>query len=522
MKKIQFAIVPLGLVILVTSLMLTGQETKQIQFKMSIKAVSIPVFALDRKGNPVPDLKKEEIEVYVNKKKVDFFLNKQSFITKNEDGSSRQVAEQIPRLIYLCFDNIFNNRQGIKRAKYIARKMVEKSNNLDQFILLEFSVSKGISMLSGPLKKSDKLLDLIDGINEKNALNPNMLFRVRERWSPEPGLFDMRDIIAGNLSVGKGGGRLPELMRAVPQMRNVTVNSYNSLIKIFSGIFERMEYFLKIVNRPKLVFLLSHGMNLEGEVFTKTVGVREEKTEKDKDVDKKKLPVMKEEKTTRVYSQLFLKYMKRIALAVNNGGSMLFTINATSSRGGAAALKCMADESGGKYYQETDVNTVVNEIHRDIAAYYEVYFQLDETFKNPISLSYKCSRRGVKIKSIRSLKKISKFGDLNTIQKKAYLLDSFLSNNWKRYFEIYKVIPFKSSLKKDCQIEVNLEGLNLVNKEIEIYLISVPKGSDKYEFKSTKKKAEKNEMINFERESDRNYFFVIVDLKNSSSYYNIL
>jgi hypothetical protein len=523
MKKFFFPL----LIITLTFPISATRHYRQQNYEMSIKAVSIPVFAVDRKGQPVHDLKKDEIKVLLNGKEIDFYLNKRIYANSAVESIKDDQSGSRPRLIYICFDTIFNNRLGIKKGKQLAKNLILSSNNTDKFVLLQFSIKQGISLIGGPLQKSLKLLSLIDNVHPIDALNPDKFFSNKLEFSEEHGLFDARDI--ENLQTYAGESQTPvsnQLVRAENQMKNLSSNSYNILIKTYSSILTRMEYILKTISQPKLVFLLSYGMNLKGEVVTRSKSLKNrEKTNEEDTVDKTSVSKQKKEKiqqTTRVFSQIFKKYIDEIALAINNGGSMLFTVNPLDSVAGSASLKSMAEESGGKYYHRQNIKKIVKEIHRDISAYYEISFQLEENIKNPIKIEYLCDRKGVRLKSIKSLKKISEFHTLSLLQKKTYLLDSFINNQWQKYFKGSKLIPFKEKLIKNNEYEylIPLENLGVIGKNIETYLVSTEPGEFKYEFDISSKIAGKSITIKLRKEKGWLYFFVIVNLKDSICYYN--
>lgn len=47
------------------------QEHDALEYEVSVKALQVPFVAVDAQGKPVYDLKSDELELIVNKKKVD-------------------------------------------------------------------------------------------------------------------------------------------------------------------------------------------------------------------------------------------------------------------------------------------------------------------------------------------------------------------------------------------------------------------------------------------------------------------
>jgi hypothetical protein len=128
--------------------------------------------------------------------------------------------------------------------------------------------------------------------------------------------------------------------------------------------------------------------------------------------------------------------------------------------------------------------------------------------------------RKIKLKS-RILVNYPKMTDS---KKKAYLVDSILNNHWARYFVDPQLLLIKINRTGDglLKSELYLGDTDLPGKEIEICLISRNWTLNEFNIKIIKKVAKRVERINFTPQTSRDYYIVIINLSDSSCFYNAI
>jgi hypothetical protein len=180
-------------------------QTNQIQhdplhYEVQVTAQVIPIFAVDKKGNPVYDLKEEELELYINKKPykiLDFMsyqvteeAQKKGDIKKadikegqiqtvtsetGEEQRKRKIKIKSPeRVNFIILDGISNCKSGVRNAKKLAIDTVKSAGPSDSFVLLQATPYTGLCYLIGPEKDKAKLIRSLNSIYK----NPDWMMLV--------------------------------------------------------------------------------------------------------------------------------------------------------------------------------------------------------------------------------------------------------------------------------------------------------------------------------------------------------
>lgn len=94
---------------------------------LTIDVVEVPVNIVDRAGNPVRGLTKENFEVYVDKKKIDLQTMETIDFASPESRSRYAGSPAAHRSFLLVFDLGYSSPRSMQRAQDAARAFVEKS-----------------------------------------------------------------------------------------------------------------------------------------------------------------------------------------------------------------------------------------------------------------------------------------------------------------------------------------------------------------------------------------------------------
>lgn len=78
------------LLLLGTGVFIWAQNQDSLEYEVTVKAMVVPVFAVDGKGNPIHDLKQDELRLFVNGKP-----SKIAFFTRYDFAHEEEVTEKI-------------------------------------------------------------------------------------------------------------------------------------------------------------------------------------------------------------------------------------------------------------------------------------------------------------------------------------------------------------------------------------------------------------------------------------------
>src|SRR5258708_36274752 len=103
---------------------LAGQPASEV---MTIDIVEVPVNVVDRAGNPVRNLTKENFEVYVDRKKIDLGSMETIDFSSPESGLRLAGNPAAHRSFLLGFDLGYSGPKTLQRAQEAAKSFVNKS-----------------------------------------------------------------------------------------------------------------------------------------------------------------------------------------------------------------------------------------------------------------------------------------------------------------------------------------------------------------------------------------------------------
>lgn len=446
---------------------------KPLEYEVSVRAQILPVFAVDKHEEPVYDLKRRDLELYVNGKphKITMFTR-----FKFIDHRKREhVIKRPERVNFIIIDSFLNKRKGLKRALEIARLLVNKGARGDSFVIFESSQNTGFRYVAGPDKDKTRLTAAIDGI--LTAVDKHQVhLKPFPKYLP-PGENEARFAI-----------RMYQL-----ENKEININrmEYRREVQVFSQTLGQLKYALKTITKPKSVFLISAGM---------------------------------EKGVMGVGKSRYYKFLQEAAKAINYGGSMLYIINPVELRSKRTVdnLKFMADTSGGKYFINTDIKKLVKEIKKSTAAYYEVAFFPAKDSGDEIRIQLKSKRKGISIYTVNYSERGKPYKEMETTQKKLFALNVIFKGSWSRIVGRVAQIKFKELENQNPgtkTIELKLPP-HMNSQAADLFLVEVDPRTYKSEVDMRKIVLKETEKIDIPVKKDRDHYFVIVEPKKTFCLYN--
>jgi hypothetical protein len=361
------------------------QEHEKIVEEVSVDWWQVPVFAVDKSGNPVTDLEPGDIQVRLNGRQIPAFtLHKRSFsVTKQakdqaaEEPADKQLSIKKNNLLFFLFDRALSSETSINQAKKIAEKIILDTEEDTRFFVLTIDTFAGLEYVGeGSGENKNQLMEMIKKKVKKKKTHRYTNFGelISNAGKYEPGEFGFFMDSSSLWSQRKSMG--------------------------FFNAFETLYLVLNSIQDNKFIYLFSEGM--PNYIF---------------------------QRIARLSTDIYKHYFKKIGGYLSRGGAVIFIINPTEmlrysgTLSGKHSLNFLAQESGGTYLEGTDEKIVaqLENMHR---AYYEVYFPDLPQLKGPTrKISIKSKRKGIKIHSLRTLEKRKQYAQMNPIEKEMLVLN---------------------------------------------------------------------------------------------------
>ena len=129
----------------------TNQEG--LSYEVDVDAQLIPIFAVDKDGNPVYDLNPEEFELYIDGKLteiISFTYYQIETSEKIEEQAGVQTPRSPERLIFIIIDSIASNRTVMPLAVEVVERLINSASPGD-----------GFRYVIGPEKDKGKLTEAL-------------------------------------------------------------------------------------------------------------------------------------------------------------------------------------------------------------------------------------------------------------------------------------------------------------------------------------------------------------------------
>jgi VWFA-related protein len=470
--------------VLFLSINLRAQEP--LEYEVSVEAMLVPLFAVDASGSPVYDLKQEELELFVNNKPIEI-----THFQRYEFEYDKEITREITikdkkepafrppdRAIFIIIDGVFNTSEGLRRTKKIASKLIKGASEGDRFIIIENTFSGGLKHIAGPGGNRDLWLKNIKKI------------------APLPPPIWMRKLYQTNDLTNIEGGS--EYRMLTGSRKSIEKIEYKNIVRRSSHILSQFKYALKTITEPKIVFLISEGV---------AKGAFEESVDP---VDPKRGLFVK--------TYLF-NYLNEIVKAVNQGGSVLYTINPQNieksidqGASGEMSLRYLASESGGEYFAGSDTDKIIKRIKKTTAAYYELAFHIPAQLGDNLELTIKCKRKDVRVHTLSHSERNRPYHKMEPVQKKIFALNVVTGGSWSRMVAMVTKAKIKKIKKEKGLYNVNVElPAEMKNRNLDVCLLYLGPTTEAVDMDFETIKVKESLDLKIPRMKNKRQFFVIID-----------
>ncbi|HLP46699.1 MAG TPA: hypothetical protein VK469_12155 [Candidatus Kapabacteria bacterium] len=512
-----------------------AQEAKESQgtqdslkYNVSIDIMVVPFFAVDNSGNPVYDLKEEEIQLFVNDKLVKLAAFKRFEFNLEDKAPGKEIAENVQpggeRFVFVILDTMFNSLTGFRRGKEIAAKLIKEGEPGDNFVILENNPIGGLKYIGGPEKDGNLLIEKINDINAPP-----------DKWSKD---IHSTRIFSENVDYDPTTDPRLESGRW-KSVRDSLINSeklrYQHQVMYFTRVLSQFKYALKTINKPKIVFLISEGIatgafraairSSDSAGSSDTVGALESNGFGSL-LTKDEATVFDQDK---IYSAFMLRYLVEVVKSINNGGSVLYTINPRrgddvndSEASGEMSLRYMAGESGGKYFAGSKPENIVERVKKTTTAYYELFYPLLADMGADMTLRVESKRKDVLIHSLIHTERNRPYLQMEPVQKKLFALNVVTNGNWSRIVgKVMKTKFKKSGSSKDDLMTIQVPLPNVMqNCKVDMFSIRVDPKTQTTAVDLVENQAADVVNLKLKNRKDVNQFFVIIEPNTPYCIYN--
>jgi hypothetical protein len=359
------------------------QQQPQLQEEVIVRWWLVPVYAIDKAGAPVLNLSTDDLEVFIKDIKVEqFTLHKKEFkVSETRKGAtpSQQAPSPQPeappqeKMVFLVFDTASSAFALLQKAKSLCDVVMAESDQGAQYVLMSIDPRAGLHYVCGPTRDL-KLL----------KANIGKLIYAKRLPGNDPNPLDNSEI--HRISPPRGSAPWPMTYAGFGRSafsKSIQVTSLETLGLIL-GYFR---------GYSKVVYLYTCSMPLpqSGEDFDA---------------------------------------LSTIVRSLNSSGTLLFLINPagdripeSDARSGEGALRIIANQTGGRYYEGTD-KEVIQEVKNMEEGYYEVSFPDKPEYEGQeLSFEIKAKKSEITIYTLRNVGREKRYADMSGLERELLVLN---------------------------------------------------------------------------------------------------
>jgi|GEM_PF-3451644 len=439
-----------------------GQLVEEIKIKWWV----VPIFAIDAQDRPVRDLKKQDIELTVNREKVDdFYLVRKDLVKTSPSKMEDRPTEFIPRqkkMIFLLVDLVYTGGVSLKKYREVIHDLVNQAEENVDFFLFSISGFKGLVYHAGPTSQKADLLRIVDRLTPENTIRRDDYIRretARMREDMDATMNEYKDVDIFGLVESE------RMLKSALKSRTYRKNN---------NYFQSFQYLYYIINSlqpAKFIYLFSRGIPRyamedmgPGSVINR-LSNRVENIVRDLNSAGAILtlinPMGQDEQIKRIDPHEEMTSME------------VATRNIDEVDTGEFFVRQLARQSGGKYFEGTveDINRQLRNYH---LAYYELAFSdIQQPSQKRRQLKIDSFRSGVRLYTFRSVKEGITYSDMNPVEKKLHAVNVLLGNipTTRMIFDVRPVQIL--SQEKELNRETYYLGIpeTFIGEKLDIYTL---------------------------------------------------
>ncbi len=384
-----------------------GKETLKHEVTVTVKLVQI--YVIDKKGNPVTDLTKDEFEIYDNGKPQQISYFEKHILPMSEKKSqelkpvSPPVEERIPsprtnRKFFLLFDFAFNNPAGILKSKRVALHFIESLHPTDEVGIISYSKTKGLTLHEYLTTDHERIRKAVEGLGLREYLG--RAEKLEDIYSGDVERFAPKDVMEKEDEI------IEEKMKIKREAERVV---YKKQVSAFISTVEELAKAICYIPYHKNIILFSSGVS--NFVFYR--GLAD--------------------------STLLLDKYENMIEELKRANCSIYAVNVekeeprinpeSEAMRGDRSLRQLSKETGGKYFHNTmDPKRVVEHIQNLTGTYYVLGYPIDEKWDGKYhEIKVKVKRKGCEVYGQRGYFNPKPFTEYTEFEKLLHLIDLALA-----------------------------------------------------------------------------------------------
>jgi hypothetical protein len=483
---------------------ITFSHARESKGGSSASDYRIPLFAVDSEGKPYLDLKKEDLELYINEKLIE---------TAELKNFSLPQAAEIPersrnpeKINFIVFDSMFSSNFGVKRSRQIASKIVANAPAGDSFVLLVNSPREGLKLIFGPEGDKEVLLKKI----KKAKLYPGA------DWFKD--MFSSRDSFMERFTAESdyNANQYADPFRLPPETSLDYRKQYIQEVRRFIQEADQIRFAFQMVDKPKILYFFSEGFQ-DAERMDKLFNPSLVETP---DFSRSSQEIKFD---TIDFSGVIHEYYRKLLDIFKESGNIIYSVNPgqlkTMSYDPSGAMMLEFLTGGERYYfQGLDMDALIDGLLNASAAYYELVCSREGIPGREQKIALNCHDENIHLYTPHLM--IEKtYNQMAAGQKKMFAWDiateGFLSQMAGRTekADYRKTITTTKEKLYQCTIDLIIP-VEMQNHPADIFYLSLQKKAKKWNIQMTSKTVSREEKLIFilkEKMNNYDLYFVFID-----------
>ncbi len=397
------------------------QEKETLKHEVTVTMKLVQIYVIDKKGNPVTDLTKDEFELYDNGKpqQISYFEKHILPISEKKPQELKPVSlpveERIPssrmnRKFFLFFDFAFNNPAGILKSKRAALHFIESLHPTDEVGIISYSTTKGLTMHEYLTTDHERILKAVEGLGLKEYLG--RAEKLEDIYSGDVERLAPKDV------VGKEDEIIEEKMKI---KREAERTVYKKQVSEFISTVEEFAKAICYIPYHKNIILFSSGVS--NFVF---YGGLADPTPLELSEAGYGNPILRG-KYEKMIEELKRANCSIYAVNVEKERTRINPMN--EAMRGDLSLRQLSKETGGKYFHNTmDPKKVVEDIQNLTSTYYVLGYPIDEKWDGKYhEIKVKVKRKECEVYGQRGYFNPKPFTEYTEFEKLLHLIDLALA-----------------------------------------------------------------------------------------------
>ena len=374
-------------------------ETVNVEVKI------VPFYAVDAQGRPVYDLRPDEVELRVGGAPVAIDSFDSYVIPSGKGNDKASPLNPTPsRAVFFLFDLTFSSRNGFKADQRLAERLLDGWPAGDRITLITHGSKAGLERKLGPVPPDrEGKQELLSAIA---ALQPE----VRRIELQDDPTVDFGKPTGKASRSGNGVGE--QVAYIWDGIQGGVRGEYRAIASGLAGSLQDLAGDLRGINGPKLLVLFSQGLD-DGLYFSGDSGNRVG-SDDSVEVDTRRGPPL---------MNRFREPLK--ALAEAGAVSLFVNTDRGTEIDADAALRHMAETTGGLYMEGRDPRDLEKRIASSTTAYYEAGFHptapLLQSTRAEVTVAVR--RPGVRVWAPAAVRTRESYQDLSAFEKRRLAID---------------------------------------------------------------------------------------------------